>query len=112
MSAFPDDPDHFWRWLSGRGHTGGDRFCFAPRAAYGHYLASLVEGPLAAAPEPRVRWLRKTVVARAQRDGSVVLRFSDAEAAAFDIAILWVVSHLMVLFGGASRLRSALSIAL
>jgi uncharacterized NAD(P)/FAD-binding protein YdhS len=88
MSAFADDPDHFWRWLKGRGHTGDDRFCFAPRATYGHYLASLIEAPLPAADGPRVRWLRKTVVALAQRDGSVVLRFSDGEAAVFDIAIL------------------------
>ncbi|HEX7832989.1 MAG TPA: FAD/NAD(P)-binding protein [Thermoanaerobaculia bacterium] len=41
MSAFPDDPDHFLRWLRGRlpdAHGG----TFAPRALYGDYLASLL----------------------------------------------------------------------
>jgi uncharacterized NAD(P)/FAD-binding protein YdhS len=88
MSAFPDDPDHFWRWLKANGHRGEDRFCFLPRSVYGRYLASLVEDRLADTGAPRVRWLRETVVGLAQREGSVILRFSDGETAAFDVAIL------------------------
>jgi uncharacterized NAD(P)/FAD-binding protein YdhS len=38
MSAFPDDPDHFWRWLRANGHRGEDRFCSVPRLVYGRYL--------------------------------------------------------------------------
>src|ERR1700758_1849295 len=68
MSAFPDDADHFWRWLKANGHRGEDRFCFVPRAVYGRYLASLIEDRLADADAPRVRWLRKTVVGLAQRE--------------------------------------------
>jgi len=52
MSAFPDDPEHFWRWLCARQDHGavpwrpcGDPFCFVPRRIYGDYIASLV-GPL------------------------------------------------------------------
>jgi FAD-NAD(P)-binding len=43
MSALPDDPDHFWRWLSNRteGPLCPDPFCFVPRRSYGDYLASL-----------------------------------------------------------------------
>src|SRR6202034_3735089 len=88
MSAFPDDPDHFWRWLRANGHRGEDRFCFVPRSVYGRYLGSLIEDRLADAGAPRVRWQRKTVVGLAQREGSVILRFSDGETAAFDVAIL------------------------
>jgi uncharacterized NAD(P)/FAD-binding protein YdhS len=88
MSAFPNDPDHFWRWLRATGHESGDRFYFAPRALYGRYLASLVEDRLAEAGPPRVRWLRETVVGLSEREGAVILRFSGGESAAFDVAIL------------------------
>jgi uncharacterized NAD(P)/FAD-binding protein YdhS len=46
MSAFADDPDHFWRWLAARGEVanadGGDRFRFFARGLYGVYLESLL----------------------------------------------------------------------
>ncbi|MGY4403583.1 FAD/NAD(P)-binding protein [Bradyrhizobium sp. USDA 3315] len=44
MSALPDDPEHFWRWLSNRaeGPQCPDPYCFVPRRAYGDYLASLI----------------------------------------------------------------------
>jgi uncharacterized NAD(P)/FAD-binding protein YdhS len=88
MSAFPEDPDHFWRWLKANGRQGEDRACFVPRSVYGRYLASLIEDHLADAGAPSVRWLRKTIVGLAQREGSVILRFSGGETAAFDVAIL------------------------
>jgi uncharacterized NAD(P)/FAD-binding protein YdhS len=88
MSAFPDEPDHFWRWLRAEGHAGEDRFCFVPRLVYGRYLASLIETHLTEADPPRLRWLREAVVGLAERDGSVTLRFGSGETAEFDIAIL------------------------
>jgi uncharacterized NAD(P)/FAD-binding protein YdhS len=88
MSAFPDDPDHFWRWVKANGHKGEDRFYFAPRALYGRYLASLVEHRLTETRSPGVRWLRKTVMGLTPSDGAVILRFSGGETAAFDVAIL------------------------
>lgn len=75
MSAFPDDPDHFWRWLRASGHAGEDRFCFVPRLVYGRYLASLIEDRLTEPEAGRLRWLRKTVGGLKEHDGSVVLRF-------------------------------------
>jgi uncharacterized NAD(P)/FAD-binding protein YdhS len=44
MSALPDDPEHFWRWLSNRaeGPLCPDPYCFVPRRTYGDYLASLI----------------------------------------------------------------------
>ncbi|MFL6245251.1 MAG: FAD/NAD(P)-binding protein [Thermoanaerobaculia bacterium] len=41
MSALPDDPEHFLRWLRGRDAQAGPG-TFAPRAIYGDYLASLL----------------------------------------------------------------------
>ncbi len=47
MSAFPDDPDHFLRWLKNNGGPSStmsfDGFSFAPRATFGAYLESLIE---------------------------------------------------------------------
>jgi uncharacterized NAD(P)/FAD-binding protein YdhS len=88
MSAFADDPDHFWRRLERSGYAGDGAFCFAPRSVFGHYLASLVDEHLAATPASRARWLRETVVGLTQRQGSVLVRFSSGGSAEFDVAIL------------------------
>lgn len=52
MSAYPDDPEHFWRWLIERGEIdGSDPFVFVSRRIYGDYLNDIVtrieadEGP-------------------------------------------------------------------
>jgi uncharacterized NAD(P)/FAD-binding protein YdhS len=42
MSALPDDPEHFLRWLRER-NPEADAGTFAPRALYGDYLASLLD---------------------------------------------------------------------
>lgn len=49
MSAFPDRPDHFVRWLGPRdmGASGAD---FVPRALYGTYLRETLAAAQAAAP--------------------------------------------------------------
>ncbi|MGB3335964.1 MAG: FAD/NAD(P)-binding protein [Devosia sp.] len=39
MSAFADDPDHFWRWLQQRGYPSArGSWVFVPRRLYGAYL--------------------------------------------------------------------------
>jgi uncharacterized NAD(P)/FAD-binding protein YdhS len=40
MSAFPDDPGHFTRWLEARGL--GDASDFIPRRTYGTYLSEML----------------------------------------------------------------------
>lgn len=45
MSAFPDDPDHFLRWLGSSGAVENpSSSSFAPRQIYSRYLASLIAG--------------------------------------------------------------------
>ncbi len=47
MSAYPEDPDHFRRWLVSTGAADRipcpDRFCFIPRPVYGRYISGLLE---------------------------------------------------------------------
>jgi uncharacterized NAD(P)/FAD-binding protein YdhS len=88
MSAFPDDPDHFWRWLRANGHKGEDRFCFVPRLVYGRYLGSLIEDRLAESAAPRAHWVRETVTSLSELGGSLTLGFSGGQTAVFDIAVL------------------------
>jgi hypothetical protein len=85
---FPDDPDHFSRWLRASSHGGEDRFRFVPRLVYGRYLGSLIEDRLADSEAPRARWLRETVTSLSERDGSVTLGFSTGQTAVFDMAVL------------------------
>src|SRR5882724_3029332 len=45
MSALPDEPDHFWRWLTSRDGVPPacpDPYCFVPRRIYGDYISSLL----------------------------------------------------------------------
>lgn len=61
MSAVPEDPGHFWRWLSAQPADSSGRaisvrcpdpYCFAPRQLYGDYIASRI-GPLRSDDETR-----------------------------------------------------------
>ena len=58
MSAFPDDPDHFVRWVEAQG--AGAATSFVPRAIYGAYLRETLEK------------------VRDQRPGRLTLREGDA----------------------------------
>jgi uncharacterized NAD(P)/FAD-binding protein YdhS len=50
MSAWPDDPDHFLRWLRHSGLTDATREDFAPRPYYAEYLRAVLREALAGAP--------------------------------------------------------------
>ena len=87
MSAFPDDPDHFLRWLASEG-MAATAASFVPRAVYGAYLRGLLEAARAAAPG----WLtvvRGEAVDVATGDGAQVL-LADGRAVAADSAVLAV----------------------
>lgn len=66
MSALPDDPNHFVRWLQARGTGESDQF--VPRALYGEYLTELLEHARNDAPD-RLRVVRASVRAIDQSDG-------------------------------------------
>ncbi|RJE89190.1 FAD/NAD(P)-binding protein [Paracoccus onubensis] len=88
MSAFPDQPDHFERWLAAEGIpvTG---MSFVDRGTYGRYLASLLapwreEG----AESGRLHCMRGECLRILETDGGVVAEFDDGRTARADRAIL------------------------
>ncbi len=81
MSAFPDDPDHFWRWLQGRGPLDGvdcsDPFCFVPRHLYREYLKDIVAPWLGPDGDGRLHVVEGECVALREVAGGVAVELSD-----------------------------------
>ncbi|HZR85835.1 MAG TPA: FAD/NAD(P)-binding protein [Bradyrhizobium sp.] len=92
MSALPDDPDHFWRWLSRPGplqRLCPDPFCFVPRRLYGDYIASLVEPLLAGACAPRsLTIVQGECTDLTESSAGAAVTLADGRRFACDIAIL------------------------
>lgn len=92
MSALPDDPDHFWRWLSAR--TDGqslcpDPYCFVPRRIYGDYIASLVEPFLSPGLAPsRLRIIRGECIAVSEGCSDATVSLADGSRHVGDAVIL------------------------
>jgi len=88
MSAFPDDPDHFLRWLRVNGSAYGidspAPFLFVPRSIYGAYLESLFDDR---AP-PAVRILQSSCEDIAEVGQEVKLRLADGSTLAADAAVV------------------------
>jgi uncharacterized NAD(P)/FAD-binding protein YdhS len=92
MSALPDEPDHFWRWLSTRPDAQPlcpDPYCFVPRRLYGDYIASLI-APFTAVTcgAQRLTIVRGECVAVSEGFGSVTVSLADGSRLVGDIAVL------------------------
>lgn len=96
MSAFPDQPDHFWRWLCARPDDGpatwqpcGDPFCFVPRKIYGDYIASLIAPLLSNGERPgRLRIIRGECVSIDQVRSGIAVTLADGPCHRGEIAVL------------------------
>ena len=91
MSALPDDPDHFWRWLSNRaeGPLCPDPYCFVPRRSYGDYLASLTTPFTSSEGEPpRLAIVHGQCVEVVEGNAGVTVTLADGSFHAGDIAVL------------------------
>jgi uncharacterized NAD(P)/FAD-binding protein YdhS len=98
MSAFADDPDHFWRWLSERRASSdeiagipacNDPFCFVPRTIYGDYIAELVQ-PLLAKNEhdTGLHIVQGECLSVGETRSGVVVRLVDGDCHLADMAVL------------------------
>jgi uncharacterized NAD(P)/FAD-binding protein YdhS len=87
MSALPDQPDHFWRWLCTRSacDTTVDPYCFVPRQIYGDYIAGLI-GPLLAGG--RLSIVRGECVAASESRSGVAVALADGTCLTGDVAVL------------------------
>ncbi|MBW6528941.1 FAD/NAD(P)-binding protein [Sphingomonas sp. RHCKR7] len=85
MSALPDDPDHFVRWMERAGL--GDRTTFVPRKTYGRYLRAMLEEAAAANPE-RLTLVTGEVSALDRDADGFALTLADGARIAADVAVL------------------------
>lgn len=91
MSAFPDDPDHFLRWLHRTGEapqaTGA---CFVGRQTFGRYLGSLIASPAADrdSDDRRLKCLRDDCIRLDSGAEGVTAHLRTGGALRADVAIL------------------------
>lgn len=85
MSAFPDDPDHFVRWLACEG--GGDARSFVPRNLYGRYLADLLDAARRASGN-RLTIVPGDALDVIPREEGVTVRLGDGTSLETDAAVL------------------------
>ncbi len=87
MSALPDEPDHFVRWLEARGMADAAH-AFVPRLTYGTYLQELLAAAIERQPG-RLEILHAQAIDCEVGD-QVALRLADGRAVEADTAILAV----------------------
>ena len=90
MSALPDEPDHFWRWLTSREGVPPpcpDPFCFVPRRIYGDYIADLLTTSKGRSTH-RLSIVQGTCVDVSEEPGEVTVRLDDGRFYVGDIAVL------------------------
>jgi uncharacterized NAD(P)/FAD-binding protein YdhS len=90
MSALPDQPDHFWRWISTRGSDGKfcpDPYCFVPRRVYGDYIASLIE-PFLSGGAVGLTIIHGECVQVSESGSDVTITLADGTRLVSDVAVL------------------------
>src|SRR5580692_1928853 len=90
MSALPQDPDHFWRWLSARDNNCcADRYCFVPRRVYGDYIADLIRPLISRGDDADgLRILNTECVSISETTDGVVAELASRARLAGDVVIL------------------------
>ncbi|MFI1800853.1 FAD/NAD(P)-binding protein [Streptomyces sp. NPDC020379] len=84
MSGHPDRPDDFVRWLAGHGSRTVGAGEFAPRSAYGAYLAAGLDEAVARYGAGALRRVRERAVRLAGPDGDATQRIALSSGAVVD----------------------------
>ena len=87
MSAFPDDPPHFSRWLERTAPGQYDACSFVPRRTFGAYVGSVLDEALRAA-NGRFRHVQSPAVAARIADRNIVVTTESAQTIHGDAAVL------------------------
>ncbi|WP_448203477.1 FAD/NAD(P)-binding protein [Azospirillum sp. sgz302134] len=95
MSAFPDDPRHFLRWLWARDDGGApvppSGHAFVSRTTYGAYVQDVLrEAQAAAPPHATLNTVQAEVVDLSVTAGGVRLKLASGPSLAVDRAVLCV----------------------
>ncbi len=90
MSAYPEIPDHFVRWLEANGAEkdggGGDSFRFATRLAFGNYLTSFLQD--LSASTGRLTHIKGEAVALSRTPNGVVVALDNFRRVNGDVAVV------------------------
>lgn len=91
MSAFPDQPEHFWHWVIANKKNEAEgcegSFCFVPRAIYGAYLASIL-AEHGARGRDRLRIVHGEAVALRLLPSGVEVKLGDGTSLSGDTCIV------------------------
>jgi uncharacterized NAD(P)/FAD-binding protein YdhS len=89
MSAFADDPDHFWQWLLANRLTAvdSDQFCFVSRQLFGRYIESLLQG-LTYGENRELDIVQAECIAIAPTPSGAIARLANGSSISADIVVL------------------------
>ncbi len=88
MSAFPDDPGHFVRWLHNRGRKEYSDTSFVPRMIYGDYLSAVLDEARAGAGSKSFEHIQAKAIDLENVNGQWRLRLSNGSVVRGDAFVL------------------------
>jgi uncharacterized NAD(P)/FAD-binding protein YdhS len=92
MSAYADDPEHFWRWLKSQGRVEGDNpRVYVPRHVYAEYLAGILDNLRSAeGPTGRLHTLSEECISVATTPAGVSVNLANGASLIGHVAVLAV----------------------